>query len=452
MRNLKGYIIALSMLLSYAYCSATSDTLRLNLDEAIALAKRQNLSLQSTHIGLERAHKDRSTALGKLFPNIAINGQYGYTLKKQKVYFGSESNSPNNPFSAMMPSDGIEMGQTHNLSTTLNANMPLIAPQLWASLEVDKLSVERALEQVRTSTLGLVSEVRKAYMAVLWAEENIRVLELSIHNMQENLKTIKAKYTKGLVAEYDVIRMESQVSNLKPSLLQAKQQHHLAQMKLLVLMNLEPQQPLVLSDKLQNYQQYIEQADRYTSENLSLEGNSHLRELKLSLRQLSSGIKVKQAEYLPSLVLAFNYSYNFSSDYLKLSNKRRWTPHALVALSLNIPLFSGGTTRKGIASLRLQQEQLRLQQHNTEQQLGLQVKSSQDALRYAREQYQACQEAIQTARKGLDIAQVRYKVGAATLLELNDTELSLRQAQLNQAQAIYNYMISLYTLKELQGE
>ena len=47
---------------------------------------------------------------------------------------------------------------------------------------------------------------------------------------------------------------------------------------------------------------------------------------------------------------------------------------------------------------------------------------------------------------------MRYKSGAGTLLELNDAETALLQARLNYSQAIYNYMVAVYSLDALKGE
>lgn len=433
------------------YATAQGDSLRLNLGQAISLAKERNLGIQAVQLGVERARRDKRVAQARLLPNVSLNTQYGYTLKKQKVYFGSEEAS-NSPMSAFMPSDGIEMGQKHNLTTTLNASLPLIAPQLWASLALDELSIQKALEQVRSSEQGLTNEIRKAFTAVLWSEESLRVLRQSYTNMQANRQNIKDKYERGLVAEYDLIRMDAQLKNLKPNLIQAEQQTQLAKMKLLTLMNLNPEQKIALQETLQDYEPRLE-ADMLTrGDSLDFSDNPRLRDYDLNQRQLRQGLRVKQTEFYPSLSLSFNYTQNFASDYLRLDNKRRWTPHALVALSLNVPLYTGGSTRHGIASLRLQAQQLQLQRLSTEQQLSLEGRNAQSTLRYAREQYQASREAITSATKGVNIAQVRYKVGAGTLLELNDAELAQRQAELNKAQAIYNYLLALYALEDLQGK
>ena len=131
-------------------------------------------------------------------------------LKKQKVYFGDMGGS-GSPMGSFFPDDGIEMGQTHSLQGGVNAGMALIAPQLWASLKLDKEAVALAEEKAHGSKIDLVAEVKKAYMAVLLAQESLRVLEANYANAQANYKDIANKYQHGLVAEYDKIRMETQM-------------------------------------------------------------------------------------------------------------------------------------------------------------------------------------------------------------------------------------------------
>ena len=46
---------------------------------------------------------------------------------------------------------------------------------------------------------------------------------------------------------------------------------------------------------------------------------------------------------------------------------------------------------------------------------------------------------------------MRYRTGEGTILELNDADMALLQARLNYSQAIYNYMVAVYSLDELKG-
>lgn len=429
----------------------TTDTLSLTLSEAMRRGMSQNASVQIADLDATRARVDRRAKFGQLFPSINAVGSYGYTLKKQVVYFGGDD--ANSPMASFMPKGGIEMGQTHNIQAGINASMPLVSPQLWASLRLDAVSVETALEVARASRVDLTAELRKAYMGVLLARDSHQVLSRSLENLKKSYGDIEAKYRRGLVAEYDLIRMDAQVKNLLPEVIRAQQAIRLAEMKLLLLMNYNPQTPLRLEDSLDAYQTivYDDMLRKSNGQRYSLDANSTLRQLDLAGKSLEAALSTKRMAFMPTLGLSFNYMYNYASDQFKLNNTQRWSPYSTIGLQLSIPLFAGGTRLSEVKSTKLEIEKLALRRLQTERELTLGMSNAQTERRNASEQFVASQGAVHSARKGLEIAEVRYRTGEGTLLELNDAEQTLRQAQLNLHQAIYNYMLATYSIEQLEG-
>lgn len=431
---------------------AQSDTLRLTLDEALRIAHEHSTALRSAQLDTEKMQTDRRVNLAQLFPKIDATGSYGYTLKKQRVYFGGEGSS--NPMAAMMPAEGIEMGQTHNIQAGVSAQLPLIAPQLWASLGIDRASVEIALEKARASSVNLTAEIRKAYMGVLLATDSHRVLTQSLANMRNNYDNIKQKYDRGLVAEYDLIRMDAQVKNLIPEVIRAEQSVRLAGMRLLVLMGLEPTTPVSLGETLSQYTDkvYGNILGGQSEQSYNLEQNTTLRNIDLMGTQLEAVLRTKRMAFMPTLGLSFSYIYNYASDKLQLSNDKRWSPFSNIGLGLTIPLFAGGSRINGVKATKLQIDQLALQRRQAERELRLGLSNAISEQRNASAQFVASQDAVRSAEKGLKIAEVRYRSGSSSVLEYNDAELALRQAQLNLNQSIYNYMLSTFSLEQLEGK
>lgn len=433
----------------------------LTLHGAVDSALRLNPSLQASQLGIKSALIEQRKNKGKLLPELSLSGSYGLMLKKQRVYFGggdaaaAPGMGAGSPFGELFPSDGIEMGERHTLQGGINASMPLLAPQLWASLQLDKAAVALAEEQARGSRVSLISEVRKAYLGVLLAQESARSLAASYTNAEENYKQISLKYEQGLVAEYDKIRMETQLRNLKPQLLSARNAERLAEAKLKVVMGLSLDTPLTVSEQLSAYEaevfrQLPEQQPASTSAS-SLERNSQLRSLQLQEGQLQSALRVKRATFLPTLALSFTYQYNYAADQLHLSNSRRWSPFSTIGLSLNVPIYSGGARLQDLKLSGVQLQQLQLQRTAALQQLQLGLENARTEQHNALETFVAARSAVASASRGQEIARVRYNSGASTLLELNDAELALLQARLALSQAIYQYMVSVFSLDELQG-
>ena len=70
----------------------------------------------------------------------------------------------------------------------------------------------------------------------------------------------------------------------------------------------------------------------------------------------------------------------------------------------------------------------------------LQVQTSVNNLITAREMMMANELTVQQAHKAYEISESRYNAGAGTILELNSSQLTLTQAQLNYSQSIYDYL------------
>ncbi|WP_368128619.1 TolC family protein, partial [Bacteroides salyersiae] len=96
-------------------------------------------------------------------------------------------------------------------------------------------------------------------------------------------------------------------------------------------------------------------------------------------------------------------------------------------------------------------QQLAENRVNTERQLTMQATSYLDNMAASTEQVVSNKENIVQAEKGRLIAQKRYEVGKGTILELNDSEVALTQAQLTYNQSIYDYLVSKADLDQVLG-
>lgn len=425
------------------------DTLRLSLEEAVQIALEESSTIKVADGAIQKARYAEKQGWAKLFPDVNFSGTYGHTLKKQKMYID---------FGPMGGNDGIEVGQRHNIQAGVQAGMPLVNPQLWTSLLINKDQVALAKEKSRESRLSLIGEVKKAYLTALLSREAAAVYQRSYDQAKESYEQIKLKYEKGLVAEFDLIRQNVQVTNLLPNLLNAQQSIALAEAQLKVLMDLPMEVPIQLGGALADfegevYQSYLSSKKdvRGESDSLLLASNSSLRQLELQTKLAEKALKVKKLAYLPTLSLGFSYQYSFASDELKLNNSKRWAPYSMISLSLTIPLFSSGNRYFEVKQSQEDLENLRLSRISAMNQLKMGLLNAESQIENAAERYAAAKEAVKSAEKGYQIAKVRYAAGESTLLELNDAEIAVLQARLNNNQAIYDYMQALYSYETLRG-
>ncbi len=446
----KTRVVALWLLIPtlMAMNANAQGTLVLSLDKALEIALSDNPSVRIADQEVAKKKYARKGSYAALFPQVNFNGDYSRTLKKQVMYLDVDMGGQEIPGMDQM-SNGIEVGRDNNWSVGFNAAMPLVNASLWKSLSISGTEVEMAIEQARSSRIEMVNQIKNSYYGVLLANDSYLVFKENYDNTMANYLDIKQKYGQGTVAEYDLIRAEVAVHNSEPTMLEAQNSLELAKWQLKALLGLDLEMKIECEGKLADFESNL--YGDFLSADTSLHENTALRQLDIQDMQLKQTLKMQQFDYLPTLSLVANYSWTSMNNDFKF-NTYKWNPYSTIGVSLSIPIFSGGSKHNHIKQTQVSMNQLSLQRGDTERHLRVAVKQQMDVMKTCVKQYDAARNGVAQANRGYDISHKRYDTGAGTLLELNDSELSLTQAKLNLNNAIYNYMVAQATLDKLTGK
>lgn len=409
------------------------DTLRLTLDDALKIATSENLTVKIADKEITRQDYAKKESYASLFPQIDYTANYQRAIKKQVVAFSGQS---------------FKMGLNNTYTTGFALSMPLVSVPLWQSLGISAKNVELAIEKARSSKIELVDQVRQAFFGSILAADSYHVYKENYDNTIKNYNEVKQKYESGTAAKYDLIRAEVNVKNAEPSLYDAQNSVVLAKWKLKALIGIDLSMPIVCDGTLMDYKLELERVSLYDS--TSLEKNTELKQLDIQEMILKKSYKMQLAKYYPSLNLALNYQWMAMDDTYKFSSYK-WNPYSTGALSLIIPIFSGGQRYYSLKQTRTQQQQLNLQRENLRRNLEVSVKQTLSTMETAIKQYDAANAGINGAETGYEISRKRYEVGSGTLLEMNDAQLALLQARLNLNQSVYNYLITKSSLDKILG-
>jgi outer membrane protein TolC len=469
----------------------TDTTLVLTLDDALKIALSENVSVKVADMEVERTQYARKGSYGQLFPQISASGAYSYAIQKQKVYFGSDSEdgggssgggmasmyasmldpimyyieqlyaATGTPFvpyvaptseetTSSSSGDGaIEMGRRNQMSLGLSAAMPLVNFQLWESLKLTGDQVELAVEQARESRLGTVTSVKQAYYSVLMAKASYEVYNAVYENAVENCKLTERRYNAQKASEMDLSRAQANVAAAIPNLYNAENSIYLALWQLKAVMGIDLDRAIDVAGKLEDYAQHMFY-DLNEGSEASLDRNSQMRQLATQAEMLAKQIRMQQYAYLPTLSMQLSYNYYTQSDKFNLA-QWKWLPSSTLALSLSIPIFSGGQRYHTIKQTRVQANELDLQRVNTERQLRIGIRQSLSTMETSMRSYDAATDALKSAEKAYDVAAKSYEVGRSTLTDLNNTELTLTQTKLQALQAVYNFVNAKAGLEQTLG-
>ncbi|MDE6561477.1 MAG: TolC family protein, partial [Muribaculaceae bacterium] len=261
----------------------------------------------------------------------------------------------------------------------------------------------------------------------------------------------RKQFEQGTASEYDVLRSEVQVRNIEPSLLDADISVKQCQLSLNVLMGIDDALNLYPNVTMEDMQQdmYAYLLDSIDSKVIA--GNSSLRSLELQQKMAKQNVDVKKLAWLPTLGASFNV------NWLSLSNGPMFkdvdfSPYSSLGVQLSIPIFSGGTKWYQMKQAQVQEKELALQKENLVNSLNMQVDLALDNINRQAKQIDSSKEGVRQAQKAHDIMLKSFQIGAASYLQLQDSELANSSAQLSYLQSIYNYLVSTSELDLLLGK
>jgi len=409
------------------------ETLHLTLDQALEIALSESNTIKIADMTIEKSGYAKKGTYAALYPNVNISGSYQRTLQKQVMVMDMGG----------QPME-IKVGRDNNINTSATASMPLVNASLWESLKLSGMDVEMAVEQARSSKIAMIKQVKQAFYAVLLAQESHKVMSQVYENAQKNYEKTLQRFNVGKVSEVERLRAQVTMMNAEPSVSSAENAVLLATWQLKAVMGIDLDTEVEVVGDLNGYTDEL--LTPYVSED-DLSNNSSLMQLDIQDRMLESTIKMQKRQYIPTLAASINYNYNAMGD-----DKLSWFPSSTAALSLSVPVFDGFQKHNTIKQSKVTRNMLALQREDTERNLRIAIRNYNDQMALCIKNYEAADATVKIAQKSYDISAKMYEVGKATLVELNDAQLALQQAQLTQAQAIYNFMVTKASLDELIGK
>lgn len=436
-RNRKLLFAVLCSCAIAAMGQTATDTLRLSLDDCIRIALNENPTIKVAEMEITKVDYSKKEVLGQLLPTVTFSGSYQRTLAKQTMYMDTEQGTAK-----------FRVGRDNAWNTGFNASMPLVMPTLWKSIKLNDTQILQNVEAARSSRLSLVNQVKNAYYALLLAVDSKKVIEENHATAKMNAEIFSNKFKLGTASEYDVLRANVAVTNLEPSILEADNSINQCLLQLKVLMGMDVRANVAPGLTLE---QYKDEMLRYAPIDTTLAMNSDLRKVDIQTEYLKKALDVQKAAWYPTLTGSVNYMWNSMSNGNPFQNFQ-WSGYSTAGLTLSFPLFTGGQRYYKQKQAEVSLREMKWQRENLERSLGMQVKTQLDHIDKSLVQISSNESGVRQAEKAKDIMQKSFKIGAASFIQLRDTEDALMGARLAYYQAIYDYLVAQSNLELVLGK
>lgn len=433
------------------------------LEEAMAYAEKNTPAVLSARADLAEAEGQirETTAIGipkingsvdythfleipaQLLPDFITPSIYGVLLNEQLI-----TNAP--PFETRFTP--VQFGQKNQLTGGINANALVFDATFFIALRGARLYRSLALRTLEQTAYQTHVQVSRAYLATLIAQRNLQTLDRNVQNLRVTLEETRALYESGFAEKLAVDRLQLSLNNLaaqREALLQVEQ---ISKNLLKFQMGYPITQEIVLSTNLDealgdaNVAALVEDADFQVSnrpEYATLQVADSLNQIDL---------KRIRAGYYPSLTGNFFLQRQLIRNDLFDSQQAGWIPSSGVGLSLNVPIFDGFTKSAQRQRALARSEKTRVQIRQFEQQAILGLANARAAVQNARLALRLREDAVDLAEEIYRVAQVKFREGVGSSLEVNQAQSDLYAAQDALTQAIYDLAVAFTDYQDALGE
>ncbi len=438
-RTILALLAALTLAAGAGFASAEEKTpLVLTLDDCLRLALEQNpayLAARETEPG---AKARLNEAAAQFFPSIDAQGTNIVSKKPFEILFPS-----------MVPGEPpqrVKVDFTRNYQMTLSFSLPLFAGgRLTAGYRQANYSLQATRESIRQTRQETILSVKSTFYGYLLARRFVEVSEEALTLAEGHSKNVKNLAEVGMASKFDLLRSEVETANLKPQLLRARNGLAVAELGLKTLLGLDLEQPVEIRGEL-TFMPVELDLDGALEE--ALARRPDLAQVRLQRRMAGEVLKIARGSGLPTLALGG--AYNTWADALKFK-KGTWEDYYTVSLVLNVPIFHGFASSAQVGQSKAAVRQLEYAQKGLAEMVKFEVRQAVLNYNQAREALASQEKNVDQAREAVRIAEINYREGLATNLDVSGTQVALSQARTNHAQALYDCAVALAELEKAVG-
>lgn len=430
--------LTLFLLLAVGNFGFSQEKKVLTLEDSIQLALQQNPYHLASGKKVDAAHSLVREAASGFLPSL--NAQGLRTLDEKVMELEFPSMIPGEP------PQRIEVDFTRDYQFTLALSLPLFTGgRLVSGFRQANYGLKSAEEGVRQSRHATIFNTKRAYFGILLAEEFVKVAEEAVSVAEKLHNNIKIQYEVGLASQFDLLRSEVQVANLRPQLIKAKNNLKIMKLNLLTILGLDLTTDIEITGKL-TYRPVEPDIDACLLK--AMQNRPELKQLGYQKKIAGENIKIARASRLPTV--SISGQYNYWAD--KLSFKKDvWSNYYQLNLTFTLPIFNGFAASARVAQSQAMLKEIEFNQKGLVDMLEFEVRQAILKLNEARESLLSQEKNVEQAQESLRIAELNFGEGLLTILDINQAQSALTQAKTNYSQALYDYVVAQAELDLAMG-
>ena len=417
-KNIMRYTFTAILFLSMLFSQS------LSIDECVRIALENKASIKSAEQNTRIAKLNRTSTAGMLLPTVRASSSF------------SETTYGNNSLTNENYATGLSLNQNlfnfgNNVRNVRNSDN----------------SYDIAKQSERQSVSNVISNVYVYYYQYLKNNELFIIAEKNLELSSKQLDLVQRRYNLGSVSKTDYLKASVQYGTARSTLLSRKlnRENSIEQLKNSMGI-IEKDIPLKLKEKV-NIELIIPTFD--TAYSIMVQNSPDLKILDAQIKANQLNVRSSIGSSLPSVNLSVGMNASspeemtsefFEDNYIKSAN-----------LTISIPIFSGLKNRNSVQISKIRLGQSKTTYNTSRINAKVELSSLINTLNNYEEIIPIYEEVLISAEEDLRLAQNKYELGSATILELLDAQLAVLQASSTLVTTKYDAAIQLANLDKLLG-
>ena len=452
--------------------SAQTDTLRLSLDDCIAMARRQSIDAAVALGELRSAYWQWRSYKADLLPEVSLSGTLPSYNKRYSSYQQADGglsfvrndylglDGAVNITQKLWPTGGTlsvesSLDYLHQSGSGGSGNqfmsLPVAVTLSQPLFSVNHLKWNRRIEPLRyreaqarflTETEQVAMQAISLYFGLLLAGEQVNIARQNLQTAEKLYEVAQAKRRMGTISENDVLQLRLDVLTARSALTNSESNRQTRQFALRSFLDVEADIEPVVPEGVPQVRLDYDNVLNHALQNNALATTMRRRQMEADYAVASARANRQ------SINLYAQLGYTGTGDNMN-SAYRNLLSNEVVSVGITVPLLDWGK-RKGQRRMAesnrdIVQGQLRQQSQDFRQDIFILTEQFNNQA----EQLRIACEADTIARRRYHTNVETFKIGSISTLELSDAQKAKDQARIGRIQQLFNYWYYYYQLRSI---
>lgn len=398
------------------------------MEEAVRRALEVSPAMVQRQGAVRTSESSERVAWGDFIPSLSLSSGGSFSSSNR---FNPQTNTS-------------VTGSSESYNARLSTSVDLFTGgRRLAQLRQTRAQTDVAEAAVIEQRFAVALQAKQAFFNVLRNDDLIRVSEERIQRAQDGLEAAILRMNVGSATRSDSLRSAFELTQARQQLLTAQTNRRNAAFALGALIGYDgPVAPRV-EEPLVREPLELADAELYQ---LAIEQSPGVQTAQANVRSSEAAVSSSRSQWWPSLSLSGGYTWN--NQQLSLNQgSTSWS----TGISLSYPIFNGFSREDANARADVNLTVSRAQLEDEQRQARATLEQVLNDLRLAEQQIELAEEALRVAQEDLRVLESRYRLGAATILDLITSQVAVTQADIEMIAARYDYQIARAQLEALIG-